>query len=169
MPVAVSDSSTLIHLAAIDRLPLLREFYSKVLVPQAVWSEVVEEGEARAGATEVANAREAGWIEVVSVQDHAVLRLLKHDLGPGEAETIALAAEGRADIALLDETEGRRIADVLGVRKTGAVGLLIRAVLEGSIEKLLPELGRLRDDAGFWISDELYSRALGAVGEKVDT
>ena len=117
----------------------------------------------------MANAREAGWIEVVSVQDHAVLRLLKHDLGPGEAETIALAAEGRADIALLDETEGRRIADVLGVRKTGAVGLLIRAVLEGSIEKLLPELGRLRDDAGFWISDELYSRALGAVGEKVDT
>jgi uncharacterized protein len=45
MPDAVSDSSTLIHLAKIGRLNLLREFYKKVLLAPAVWREVVERAE----------------------------------------------------------------------------------------------------------------------------
>jgi predicted nucleic acid-binding protein len=36
MPIAISDSSTLINQAAIERLSLLREFYEKIIVPQAV-------------------------------------------------------------------------------------------------------------------------------------
>jgi len=43
MLLIASDSSTLIHLAAIGRLPLLREFYEKIIIPPAVWREVVEE------------------------------------------------------------------------------------------------------------------------------
>ena len=36
MPGAVSDSSTLIHLALLGRLELLRECYGDVLIPPAV-------------------------------------------------------------------------------------------------------------------------------------
>lgn len=53
MGLVVSDSSTLIHLAAIGRLTLLKEFYGHITVPPAVWREVVEEGEGRAGSVEV--------------------------------------------------------------------------------------------------------------------
>ena len=53
MPVAISDSSTLIHLAKIERLDLLNAFYDKIIIPQAVWKEVVEEGRGRAGSAEV--------------------------------------------------------------------------------------------------------------------
>lgn len=45
MPTVISDSSTLIHLTAIGKLDLLRKFYNKIILPTAVWREVVIEGE----------------------------------------------------------------------------------------------------------------------------
>jgi predicted nucleic acid-binding protein len=63
MPEAISDSSTLIHLAGIGRLELLKEFYGKILITPTVWDEVVVEGQGRAGAGEVNGANNAGWIE----------------------------------------------------------------------------------------------------------
>jgi predicted nucleic acid-binding protein len=49
MQEAISDSSTLIHLAGIGRLELLKEFYERILITPVVWKEVVEErmGKAR--------------------------------------------------------------------------------------------------------------------------
>ena len=47
MQEAVSDSSTLIHLAWIGHLELLKEFYGKILITPAVWKEVVEVGKQR--------------------------------------------------------------------------------------------------------------------------
>lgn len=165
MGLVVSDSSTLIHLAAIGRLTLLKEFYGHITVPPAVWREVVEEGEGRAGSVEVDQARQAGWIEVVSPADTALLRLLGRDLDDGESEVIALAVEQRTDLVLLDESYARRTADLSGLSKTGVVGLLIRARQEGRIESLKPELDRLLHQGGFWIAERLYNRALNAVGE----
>jgi len=43
--------------------------------------------------------------------------------------------------------------------------MLIRAKLEGHLPTLRGELDRLRDEGGFWISDDLYRDALRAVGE----
>lgn len=168
MPVVVSDSSTLIHLSAIGKLVLLREFYGKIIIPPAVWKETVEEGKGRAGAVEIKKACEDSWIEVVSPGDEALLRLLKRDLDEGESEAIALAVEREADVVLLDESDARRVADVFGLRMTGIVGLLIRARLEGKLAFLRQELDRLREEGGFWMSDNLYRRALKAVGENVE-
>ena len=41
MPDAVSDSSPLIHLAKIEALELISRLYSRILIPPAVWREVV--------------------------------------------------------------------------------------------------------------------------------
>jgi predicted nucleic acid-binding protein len=61
MPLVLSDASTLIHLAAIGRLALLRDLYQEITIPSAVWQEVVEEDRGRAGTAEVEAARQAGW------------------------------------------------------------------------------------------------------------
>lgn len=65
MPGAVADASTLISLAAIGRLELLHVFHGKIMVPLAVWREVMEDGQGRPGTAELEEARRAGWIEVV--------------------------------------------------------------------------------------------------------
>jgi hypothetical protein len=57
MSEAIADASTLINLAAIGRLDLLRVFHGAVLVPPVVWREVVTEGGGRPGADESRAAR----------------------------------------------------------------------------------------------------------------
>ena len=166
MPKAVSDSSTLIHLAGIGHLNLLVEFYEKILIPPAVWKEVVEEGQGRPGTREVEEGRRSRWIEVVKPSNKSVVRLLKLELHDGEAEAIALAIEQHPEIVFLDETEARRVADAYGLHKTGLIGILLRAKLEGKVQSLRGELDRLRQEAGFWIGDDVYQQALQAVGEE---
>ncbi|MCL0078512.1 DUF3368 domain-containing protein [Dehalococcoidia bacterium] len=169
MQEVISDSSTLIHLAGIGRLELLKEFYEKILITPAVWREVVEEGKGRPGAEEVKEAQRAGWIEVIVPSNESVVRFLERELHKGEAEAIALATERNPEVILLDELEARRVTDVYGLRKTGVVGILIRAKLEGKVESLREELDRLRNEAGFWIGDEIYRQALEAVEEEMWT
>ena len=166
MDSVVSDSSTLIHLAAIGRIALLKEFCGHVMVPPAVWREVVDQGGGRAGAVEVEQARQAGWIEVTVPENAALVRLLRRDLDDGESEVIALAVEQGSSLVLLDESDARRIADLYGLRKTGTVGLLIRARQNGRIDSLAAELDKLLHHGGFWIEERLYDRALKAVGER---
>lgn len=166
MPLIISDSSTLIHLAGIGRLALLREFYGEITIPLAVWREVVVEGQGRVGAVEVDEAYQIGWIEKAAVPDMPLLRLLKRDLDDGEAEVIALAVERQADLVLLDESDGRRIADLYQLRKTGIVGLLMRAKREGRVQSLRLELQRLRQEGRFWIEEKLFQQVLRAVGEE---
>lgn len=45
-------------------MKLLRQFYKKILIPPAVWKEVVEEGQSRPGAREVEEGHRSGWIAV---------------------------------------------------------------------------------------------------------
>jgi predicted nucleic acid-binding protein len=163
--MVICDSSSLIHLAGIGRLSLLRELYGKLIVPAAVWREVVEEGRGRPGVVEVQEARLAGWIEVRSVTQELLLKSLKQELDDGEAEVISLAVELKASLVLVDETEARRVASLYGLNKTGAIGVLIRARLAGKLDRLQPELDRLRAESGFWIEEQLYLQALAAVGE----
>jgi len=164
--MVVCDSSTLIHLAVIGRLNLLKDLYGKLTVPPAVWREVVEQGSGYQEVEEVEAAHRDGWIEIKPSTNDALLRSLKHDLDDGEAEVIALAVEHEASLVLLDESEARRTAARFELKKTGAVGVLIRAKLEGRIETLSPELDRLRTQGGFWIEESLYRQALQAVGEE---
>lgn len=161
----VCDSSTLIHLSAIGRLHLLKDLYGTLTVPDAVWHEVVEQGFDRPGVSEVTEARRAGWIEVHSASNEPLLRSLKHELDKGEAEVIALAIEKKASLVILDESEARRIAATFELPKTGAIGVLISAKLEGKIPMLRAELDRLRVPGGFWIEEALYLKALQVVGE----
>jgi predicted nucleic acid-binding protein len=161
----IVDSSTLIHLSAIGRFALLKDLYGNLTVTPAVWREVVGLGNDRAGVADLEAARQNGWLEVRSPANQPLLQALLHELDQGEAEVIALAVEAPGSLALLDESDGRRIATSLGVEKTGAIGVLLRAKIEGRIPNLRVELDKIRTAAGFWIEDDLYRQVLEAAGE----
>lgn len=84
----VSNASPLIALARVNRLELLRALFGRLIIPDAVWNEIVLSGVGKAGK---ADFLRADWIETRPVNDRALTSLLKHDLGAGESEAIVLA------------------------------------------------------------------------------
>lgn len=87
------------------------------------------------------------------------------DLDRGEAETLALAVELGAGLVLMDERDGRRFAQRLGLRPIGIVGILLDAKKSGLLDHIRPCLDALRHDAGFYVSDGLYASAVELAGE----
>lgn len=161
MNLVVSDASPLINLARVGRFDLLAALYGRIVIPQAVYEEVVERGEGREGSREV---RDTDWIEVRTPQDELAVRALAAELGTGEAAAIVLALEFGASLLLVDEIRGRRIAQQLGLEVRGTLGVLARARREGRISSLREALDLLLA-RGTWIDQALYEEMLRLVGE----
>ena len=76
-----------------------------------------------------------------------------------------LAIERRADLLLMDERRGRRIAMAAGLTVTGLLGVVARAKRAGLIDLGKPVLDDLIQIARFWIGPDLYAEVLAELGE----
>ncbi|WP_297495138.1 DUF3368 domain-containing protein [Thermococcus sp.] len=148
----VSNSGPLIALAKVGKLYVLRELFGKIIIPRAVWIEVVEKGRGKPGSDEVASAE---WIEVVEVKDRLSVDILRSEIEIGEAEAIVLAKELDADLLLLDEKIPRIIAKSLGLNVTGSLAVLFLAWKRGLIDEDIDDLIRELRSKGVYFSDEV--------------
>ncbi len=161
--IVVSNSSPLIAFARLNELSLLSKVFEQIVIPEAVWFEVRHEQ--KAGGRAFANA---SWLEVQPVRHpQRIAALQQMGLDWGEAEAIALAIERQADLLLIDERRGRRIAMQHGLKITGALGVLLIAKQKGLVSEIRPLLIRLRDDAVFRVSESLYRLVLDEAGEGI--
>jgi predicted nucleic acid-binding protein len=104
-------------------------------------------------------------MRVVEAHDSRDLAALRELLDPGEAEAIVVAIELDADLLLVDEKRGRRIAIDRGLAVTGLLGVLAEAKARGLITECRPILDDMIRVAGFWIGDELRTRYLRGMNE----
>lgn len=118
----VSNATALIHLSRINKLSLLRELFSKVIIPRAVYSEVAVPSEV--GYKEIVKGVQEHWIVVKDVRDRASVYELTPLLHKGEAESIILAEEAKADYLIVDERMARNIATSRGIKVIGILGIL---------------------------------------------
>lgn len=159
--VVVSDTSPILNLALVDRLELLAAQFGRVRVPERVRDELLA-GED--GVDRILEFLESDVTAVTSVERTALRREFVTELDAGEAAALALAIESDAELVLIDEREGRAVARRHGLAVTGVVGILLKAANEGAldIENALSELR----DAGFWIGEDLYRRAVESVTDE---
>jgi len=143
--VVVANSSCLIGLSKICRLDILQKLFGSVLIPFAVYEEVVIRGAGRSGSVEVA---QADWIETRKIIDLLAFKTLRLTLGAGEAEAIVLASECAADFPILDDWRARQVALGLELPVVGMVALLDKAAEKGLLTDLPDVLRQLRR-AGF--------------------
>ena len=163
--IIVSDTSPINNLAAINYLHLLHQLYGTVLIPEAVYRELIDPNFPVAGASEV---QTFDWIQTRTVNDRTLVEALSNELDIGEAEAIALAVEIQADQVLIDERRGRLIATRLNLRYTGILGILVEAKSKGLIAEVKPLLDALVNEAGFWVAEPLYNSVLQLINE-IDT
>lgn len=158
----VSNTSPIINLAFVGLLDLLPQLYGTILIPAAVWHEVVVQGSGQPGAVEL---QQASWIKIETPRNRDLVNTLRRELDAGEAEAIALALQIKADLLLMDERLGRDVAQYHKVRCVGLIGVLIEAKAKRRLPIIKPHLDTLREQAGFRISKSLYARVLSDVGE----
>jgi predicted nucleic acid-binding protein len=162
----LTNTTPLIALAQCDRFDLLRLLFDKVLLPPAVYREVVQEGSEWPGAEETQNAIAEGWLEIKELQTPARAHDLRRQLllGDGESEVLALAQEQPVDVILLDEARAVQRAREMGLPVLRTVGLLLQAKAQGHLRLVQPDLDDLRT-AGFRLSEAVYQAALRHAGE----
>jgi predicted nucleic acid-binding protein len=160
---AVSNTSPLLNLAIINQLHLLQQQFVEVLIPPIVFAEL-KPGTDYPGTERVQHALDTHWLQVVELEDDTLARALSLELDQGEAAAIAVAIEQSLTQILMDERDGR--AKGLGLQPIGVLGVLLRAKLAGQIPSVETSLRALKNEAGFFIDDELYDGVLIEAGEK---
>lgn len=150
----VSNSTPLIALSRINELQLLRALFGAIIIPTAVYNEVVLEGAGRPGVKEVAGA---SWIKKREVQNLLAVSILRMDLDRGEAEAVVLAKELGADYLLVDEKKARRVARSSEIKIIGTVGILGLAAKKGLIHDLDGTFLKLEEN-GFRFTEEVKKK-----------
>lgn len=163
--IVASDTSPLTSLAAIGHFELLRALFGEIHISQGVWRELNHGGRRHPGSLQ---AEGAPWVHRHEVKDLTLVTVLQSDLDLGEAETLALAIELKADLVLLDEKEGRHIAGRLGLRTLGVLGILLQAKRLGAVVEIRSLLDALRKQAGFFLGESLYWQVLEQANESRD-
>ena len=137
---AIIDTSVLIALERINLLDILCKIYSHLILSESVVSEF-------------------GPLSIECYSSEKVksplvgLLVLDLNLGRGEAESIALASEIGLKL-VLDDLKARKVAENLGLKITGTIGILLKAESLALIDSAYDKAKELRDK-GFYISDQL--------------
>ena len=139
--VAVTNTSPLQYLHQAGHLHLLPALYRRVLVPPAV---VTELAAGRALGFDLPDPRGITWLNILTPKSIAILPAVT-DLGAGERESLALAAETPGVVLVVDDGLARRHAQLLRLRFTGTAGVLVRAKREGLIPAVAPLLDRFEE------------------------
>ena len=163
--IVVSDTTPLISLLKINRLDLLEKLYGSVLIPKAVFSELTSN---EIYHTEADIISQSNFIECREVSNFQALKILQviTTLDLGESEAIILAQELNADVLLMDETKGRKVAQQLNIPLSGALGILIDSFDAGLLTKVeVSECLDTLQQAGRRISGHLINKVRDYINE----
>ena len=160
MPELICNTSPIQYLHQLGLLDLLSRVGEPVTIPAAVVREVADGRRVGVSLPELAAL---SWISVARPESLTVLPLVT-DLGPGEAEVLALGLERRAAVLVLDDALARRVAQRLRLHHTGTLDILLDAKRAGHLALVAPLLDQ-RQDLGFRVARDTRSLILALAGE----
>ncbi|MDI7260443.1 MAG: DUF3368 domain-containing protein [Thermodesulfobacteriota bacterium] len=138
-PIIV-DTSSLIALERIDLLPILCKIYKEVVIPESVIKEF--------------GNLSLPCLSIRRVESNLLKLLITElNLGKGESDVIALASQAGLKI-IIDDSRARKVAENIGLKLTGTIGVLMKAERLGLIGSAYDKARELREK-GFYVSEEL--------------
>lgn len=157
--VTVADAAPLIAFARIGQLGLLPRVLGEVFVPETVATECLATG--LPGALEIERAFAIGQL-IRHADVHGATNAFPQ-LDAGETAAIHLAQQMKAAL-LIDERLGRAVAQRLGLKIIGSLGVLIVAKRLGLIVSMAEQVQQMRGN-GYYIANALVREALQRAGE----
>lgn len=164
----VSNTSPLIFLTKVPRLiELLRKFYKKLIIPNEVYIEAVEEGlksenpSIKENALRIKKLVEENFIEVRSLKRKWIKLRNSLQLATGEASAIALALQEKIENVLIDEKRASTIAKTFKLVSRPISLLPIEAFRKDYISK--QEALNLLDDLlinNYHLSSDAYKQII---------
>lgn len=153
--IIISDTTPIISLIKSGHLELLEKLFGEVLIPEAVYEELISNITFKEEAAQIKNCSFIKISQVVNQQSVLIFRKVT-GLDAGESEAIVLADEQKADLLLMDERKGRQIAKQMGLIITGTIGILLQAyddeiLLKSEVELCLKSM----EECGIRISQAL--------------
>ncbi len=126
--IVVADTSPLNYLLLIRAEHVLPALFGTVFIPRSVLEELRAVGSSPE--VRVWAATPPSWLVVREPKgfDPSLT------IDPGEAAAIALAQELRADRLLMDDRDGRAVAESLGLSVAGTLGVIADAAIEGLVD-----------------------------------
>jgi len=161
----VVNSGPLMAFAKLGLLDLLPRLYGQVILPTAVFVEVVVRGRERghSDAFLVQLAIQQGKLKVVDVNDGDLPSDI-HDLplDAGEKQALYLAQGTKADLTLFDDEKVRDEAKARGLSVKGTLGVIAEAYHAGLLgfNEVENTIEAIIDREDIWISEELCRRVL---------
>ena len=124
--IVIADTTPIITLMKLQRLDLLEKLFDTVIVPHAVYEELISNINYP---DEKQMIVECPFLKRLEVSDRQSIKILREVVGldAGESEAIALAEENHADLLIIDERKGRRVAKQIGLKIIGTIGILLQA------------------------------------------
>lgn len=160
----VCDTTLLLYLGRIGEIQLLPALFEPIYVPEVVRLEL---DMGRLLRPDTIDPVQHGWIQSVTISRSELEALPPNRLGRGEQAVIAYALSRPGHWVGLDDQQARLLAESLGLKVVGCVGVLIRAKRANLIPAVQPLLTALWS-AGFHLAPELYREALRLVNETLE-
>lgn len=104
------------------------------------------------------------WIKIQNPDNVTHQILLEASLDKGEASAIALAMEMTDSLLIIDELKGRRLAQQLGIKITGTLGVIVEANRQGYLKAIKPVLEKIKN-TNFRLTQSLEEALLREAGE----
>jgi predicted nucleic acid-binding protein len=156
----ITNASPLIVLCKSRLEYLLPQLCEEVLVPAAVWDEVIAGGANDPAALALPNITWTKRVEVTMV--NPVVR--DWNLGAGESGVLNLACTLLGHRVMIDDAAARDCAKTLGIPFIGTGGLLVLAKQRGLIASVSDALNVVTS-SGLWLSDQIIALLKARAGE----
>lgn len=148
--LVIADTSCLILLSKVDELAILKLNYNRILITPEIADEFDQEL--------------PDWFEVMRVKDRGLQLLLQDSLDLGESTALALAMETNNATVILDDLKARKLAQKLGLKITGTIGVIIKAKLKGNIPSAKKILKKILN-TDFRVNANVIDEAIRQAGE----
>ena len=153
-----SNTTPFISLCSVNLLHLLPSLFGEVIVAPSVVQECSEGGKIF-----VPDLSTLSWVRVQPVQSERHLPAL-FELARGERDTLLLAVLHSTALVVMDEKLGRNMAEYMGLRVTGTLGVLAKARSLGLIPSFTATATRMQEQ-GIYFHQGLVNRLATRLGE----